>query len=127
MRKYVANLWGEAAGYGANLFLILKRRFDRASGRWGAFAFVPYATELNFVPASERLYQGLHGGDEYGTVVYCGFVRDSRSASLSEDQLAIAQGIAPNMRLMHEMKIAASLPVMDVAIHRKLRPVLECY
>jgi hypothetical protein len=124
-RKFVANVWGENAGQAANLFLILKRRFDPTTGEYGGYAFHPYATNSPNVPMEARHYKWYNGADVYGTVIPVGFVRDSRKMTLAEAQLQILQGISPRVTASAIKQICEheDVPTLDVAIHPSLRQV----
>ncbi len=125
VRKYIANVWGENAGQGSNLFLILKRRFNKRNGTWGAFAFVPYSSNESVVPLGKRAYQGISGATEYGMVSYIGMVRDSRKMTLTEDRLEIVQGLSPDVTPSIEREVSKSCPILDVAIHYKMRTTVH--
>jgi hypothetical protein len=126
VRKYVANLWGEKAGHGANLSFILKRRYDRMSGNWGAFAFCPYASNDPVVSLSARAYTGISGATEYGEVIPVGFVRASYKMTMAPDKLALVQGLSEDCTPSLEFVIGKEIPTLDIAIHNGLIPAINC-
>lgn len=101
----VTNYWGEKAQPGAELFVILKRKFDSTTQTWGSFAFIPWAqpirTSTNFVkdtgcgpPKMEVQYEDFVGRTQYGVVFYIGNVIDNERKTFDQNIANEAAGLS---------------------------------
>lgn len=74
---YVMNYWGKRAIPGTDLYLILKRRYNKETAQYGEFAFVPYVCQEDATPPLSDLHYIDHTGKSLsGHAYYVGFVLD---------------------------------------------------
>jgi hypothetical protein len=116
----VQNVYGEDAAASSTAYLVLKRKFNKDTGRYGAFAFHPVSTIDQYLDDNKLAYLDTSGAAASGYQITQGVFLDSLGPAPPSNELVIAQGLDPKTTPSAEFEVTRKINYTWLMIHPRV-------